>query len=538
MRLSIFAITLQATLSSANIRRDLGVRNVIVAEIKDGHHIDEENQQIVFVKPESPFQESFRCSPESGKKLTYNSEKTFVACCKPGQSLLGSPQAVFECCDSGFILAGAAGTGYACCASGQIYDGSTCKPKVKICEKGKQLDVNNECVCPSGTSETPDGGCRSKCSSGVSAGKCYIFISENGYRFGYNNQGWYSAAKDGPDQRFGKFQLCKDQECTASGQINPNDAFRVKDVHGDAKGGQNANHWLTHPKDAGNVKKTQEYSDAGVYAITKWACGRYCLGGLETGLVSSYPKEALSAMSTSVDKQACVPIDITEIPCDIRDARNNCMAHDPSKPCLLGKAPDQLDQGTHTDPDETAPVSDVCSRSSAKPIKDRATRVHKCDTSYAEENFPCSKGKEPPCRGAEVKGWSSAKLPWGGAYKQPGPPKPFEMWVNYDDPVVMSIVDVEAQSEHFLLKLDDEFLGETGGEDGYVNKYIGDWNNPEWCLLNGYTRGYFRIPAGRHKITIEWPQGTGMYTRNNGARWLYGIAKYRFDRLCDPTKCT
>lgn len=79
---------------------------------------------------------------------------------------------------------------------------------------------------------------------------------------------------------------------------------------------------------------------------------------------------------------------------------------------------------------------------------------------------------------------------------QPGPPKPHEMWVEYDFPVIMSIVDVEAQSEHFLLKLDDKFLGETGGENGYKNEYVGQYWDAEWCLTNGYTRGYFRIPAG------------------------------------------
>lgn len=60
----------------------------------------------------------------------------------------------------------------------------------------------------------------------------------------------------------------------------------------------------------------------------------------------------------------------------------------------------------------------------------------------------------------------------------------------------MSIVDVEAQSEHFLVNLDGTFWGETGGERGYKNQYIGNYNDPEWCLLNGYTRGYFLIPKG------------------------------------------
>lgn len=102
---------------------------------------------------------------------------------------------------------------------------------------------------------------------------------------------------------------------------------------------------------------------------------------------------------------------------------------------------------------------------------------------------------------------------------------------------MMSIVDVEAQSEHFLIKLDGEFLGETGGENGYTNKYIGTWWDLEWCLAHAYTRGYFWIPAGKHSITIEWPVGTGKYKNEAGGNWWYGIARYRLDRLCDASRC-
>ncbi|KAK4235965.1 hypothetical protein C8A03DRAFT_36151 [Achaetomium macrosporum] len=175
-----------------------------------------------------------------------------------------------------------------------------------------------------------------------------------------------------------------------------------------------------------------------------------------------------------------------------------------------------------------------------KPITDCADRAHPefGDTSYNEADFPCSDGRERPCRGEQVQPWREARLNWGGpGHTQPDPPKPFETTVNFDFDVVMSIVDIEAQSEHFLVKLDGEFLGETGGEIGYKNVYTGEYNNPEWCLLNGYTRGYFRIPKGRHTITIEWPKGTGKYLTNEGWQWGYGIAHYRFDKLCDPDKC-
>lgn len=37
----------------------------------------------------------------------------------------------------------------------------------------------------------------------------------------------------------------------------------------------------------------------------------------------------------------------------------------------------------------------------------------------------------------------------------------------------MNFTDVETQSEHFLIKLDGEFL--TGGEHDYKNEYVGNW---------------------------------------------------------------
>lgn len=84
--------------------------------------------------------------------------------------------------------------------------------------------------------------------------------------------------------------------------------------------------------------------------------------------------------------------------------------------------------------------------------------------------------------------------------------KPGEISIDYDFDVVMSIVDVEAQSEHFLLKLVGEFLGETGGEMGYKNLYISDYKqsravstkspsmgppfrSPLICLERGITNG-------------------------------------------------
>ena len=457
---------------------------------------------------------------------------------------------------------------------------------------------------------------------------------DNGQYLGYSNRGWYSASKPSNAFQPGKFKLCRDESCAAATSVNPGDGVRIQDLHGEANSGKDPNHWLNGAQNGGHIGKTPQYSAAGVFTITKWTPGKYCLGGFETGVGPTCPSDDPAVTFNTLDKQSCVPIELVPVPCDIRDVDNNCLWTGNQKPCPAGHTctpigtgggqvttPTQCPAGstwngascvvttnpavhcpagsawdgakcvgtghtvtcpsgstwngascigtgqpTVTCPSgstwngancvgttaipggggSTGPSTTTCPPGQSwkggkcyLPITDCANRARPefGDTSYNPADFPCSAGRERPCRGEQVKAWTAAVLPWGGTYIQPGPPKPHDIEVNYDYDIIMSIVDVEAQSEHFLLKLDGEFFGETGGENGYKNLYVGNYNDPEWCLLNGYTRGYFRIPRGKHTITIEWPQGTGKYKAENGGNWGYGIARYRFDRLCDPDNC-
>ncbi|KAK6950787.1 hypothetical protein Daesc_007312 [Daldinia eschscholtzii] len=307
------------------VRRDLNKRNVEVAQIDRDSHIDQRTQEILFKEPNSDFEDVFRCVKNTGKRLTFDANHVFVACCAPGQRLHGTPETAFDCCADGHDIAGSHHTGYRCCPTGQSYDGYRCGG---TCGNGKVM-VNGRCVCPAGTTPTADGDCRGPigCDSGITTGKCYVFKMENGHTFGYDNgQSYYSAADHSNQHRPGRFKFCGNEACTPGHSINPNDQVRIKDIQGTASQSSESqdNQWLNGASDGNHIGRTTAYSDSGVFTLTKWSCGKYCLGGYGKGVSYACPSETPSITFT-LDRQACTPIEIIEVPCDIHMVENNCM---------------------------------------------------------------------------------------------------------------------------------------------------------------------------------------------------------------------
>lgn len=149
----------------------------------------------------------------------------------------------------------------------------------------------------------------------------------------------------------------------------------------------------------------------------------------------------------------------------------------------------------------------ICGRfPDAGPVPANQTNVYPCDTSFIRSKFPCDEGGKRPCFGDQVTNSAPGYLYWGAAPNaQPNEPRPFETTTNYNFPVILVATDREAQSEHFLLELDGEFLGETGGEiDGYTNLYgypqatVDDILRPPKSGTRNiyYTRGFYLIPPG------------------------------------------
>ncbi|KAI2624967.1 hypothetical protein GGR54DRAFT_629423 [Hypoxylon sp. NC1633] len=311
LRILVLSLGLPPALGA--IRRDLNSKNVQVAEIDKHARINEEKQEILFENRDSDFVDSMWCSKRSGKRLTFSADRVFVACCAPGQKLLGTLLTAFDCCDEGHDLVGSDKTGY------------RCSP---VCSNGKTMMLGR-CVCPPGMTETADGGCKwpsVDCDSGITTGKCYIIKMENGQTFGYDSESlWYSADDNSYHHRLGKFQFCKDERCATDLSVNPSDAIRIKDIQGTSARTSElqGNQWLNTASSGKHIGRTQRYQDAGSFAITKWSCGKYCLGGLQDG-VSLARTNNVPSITFTDDEQTCTPVEIIHVPCDVRAVENNC----------------------------------------------------------------------------------------------------------------------------------------------------------------------------------------------------------------------
>ncbi|QUC20714.1 uncharacterized protein UV8b_04955 [Ustilaginoidea virens] len=262
----------------------------------------------------------------AGTSPTLSDDKKYFACCAAGQRLLGSPETAFDCCAAGHDLVGSPEHGWHCCPTGFEWDGNLCK---QVCKNGKVL-VDGKCVCPAGQEEGPDGHCKDKpkppvCCSGLETGKCYIFKAENGNRLGLRNDNVYYAAPDSMIQRYGKFQICADEKCTPGSPVNPSTQVYIRDTYGDLATGANKGQWLNGAQNGAHIGRTPNFSLAGKFSISKWPCGKYCLGGFTQGVGPACPADIPAMTFYSLDPQMCVAFDFTEVPCDIKNDANSCI---------------------------------------------------------------------------------------------------------------------------------------------------------------------------------------------------------------------
>ena len=158
------------------------------------------------------------------------------------------------------------------------------------------------------------------------SGKCYAFKYPNGHLLGYHAAGaYYGPAPESRIHRDGRFQLCKDEACAAGLPINPGDGIHIKDLNGDPNTGARPGHWLNNAFNGGHITKTPNFATSGAFTLTKWPCGKYCLGGVEAGVGPTCPADVTGSTFLPNDKDSCVTIELIEVPCDIRDPANNCI---------------------------------------------------------------------------------------------------------------------------------------------------------------------------------------------------------------------
>ncbi|UKZ82537.1 hypothetical protein TrVFT333_010326 [Trichoderma virens FT-333] len=279
------------------IRRDLAKNNIAVAQLEGEYTINLDTQEVLFIDRDSDFEEVFRCSKHSDKQLTKNRDATFVACCPPNQVLLGNQDTAFDCCGVDCHLTGSEVIDYKCCPLSQVYDGGgVCyrdtDPK---CSQGTIL-ADDECVNPSSMIEDGDGAHKlisppPRCESGI------------------REEGHYDISGISHAHTFGKFKFCKTEVCESTSFINPNDEFRINDIHGHANRGRGSKEWLSFSTNGGPYPITPIWNEAQRFSITRWVDGKYCM----------------AALYDVFDTQVCLPLGLFQVPCDIRDPENNCI---------------------------------------------------------------------------------------------------------------------------------------------------------------------------------------------------------------------
>lgn len=155
-------------------------------------------------------------------------------------------------------------------------------------------------------------------------------------------------------------------------------------------------------------------------------------------------------------------------------------------------------------PCDAGDCGDVCSRfPGAGPVNSGQQNVYSCDTSFIRNNFPCTANNGSiPCTSEEVAPWVSKYLPpdpdSGPYYK-----KPVIIRTDYTYPTVLTVTDTVNQAEHWLIRLNGAFVGESGGETGYTNvDYVGF--NGDAAVKDGrYSKGFFLIPPGMYQGFLQ-----------------------------------
>ncbi|KAH8843101.1 hypothetical protein MCOR27_003903 [Pyricularia oryzae] len=334
---SVTAIQLVSMLLAA----PLGINAYKVEVMKVENAKFQNENTITYREPGKPGRVTWGCDPNDGDHLALSADQTYATCCnKPNSVLAGSAATEFHCCSAGEDVALDAEGAYGCCPAGQIFGGA-CK---ELCKNGKEFDADGNCVCPKGEEVQPDGNCgvtrkpdvdngdKPACKSGLETGKCYQFKGkESGKLLAYvNNQ--YSETARAKNVFPGKFLFCLDETCKAGIPVNPSNQIYIKDLHGPTRA--QTGQWLDGAVNGAHIGKTPEFAKAGSFSISKWTCGTYCLSGFIHGLDIACPTTDPSiSFYTNGDAEACVPFELIEVPCDIRDDANNCLWDLPAKKC-------------------------------------------------------------------------------------------------------------------------------------------------------------------------------------------------------------
>jgi hypothetical protein len=83
--------------------------------------------------------------------------------------------------------------------------------------------------------------------------------------------------------------------------------------------------WLNNAANGIHIGLTPDFAMAGHFSITKWTCGKYCLGGFTAGVGPACPALTPGMSFVANNPTSCMELELEEVPCDLKSDANNCM---------------------------------------------------------------------------------------------------------------------------------------------------------------------------------------------------------------------
>ncbi|KAF4341378.1 cystein rich [Fusarium beomiforme] len=271
-------LTAQVCIAAAEVQHH-NHRNVRVE--KTDPDVDINGQEMPILDPDADTERILRCKSDTGKQLSRSADRQWIACCPPGQKLVGTAHTTFNCCEMSHEIIGSSEVGYSCCPVGHTYDGLVCHGPLS---PDKQ--------------ETPS---KPSSPSGMIEGRCYELSFGNGLWLGFDdNENWYKAALPGSGHPVGRFKFCKSTTCSTDQSVAI-DEF-----------------WLDSSRDGTPIGKTDSFDEAGQFLLKKSSNG-YCLGSLNQGIDRAGSKEgSLTFLPGEQNEHTCLLFQVAEVSCKMQ----------------------------------------------------------------------------------------------------------------------------------------------------------------------------------------------------------------------------
>ncbi|GLB34549.1 hypothetical protein LshimejAT787_0201140 [Lyophyllum shimeji] len=127
---------------------------------------------------------------------------------------------------------------------------------------------------------------------------------------------------------------------------------------------------------------------------------------------------------------------------------------------------------------------------------------------------------KPECSAIVLKPWTKFSR-WKAEWKS----SDYEFDVNYDYPTDMTVTDDQNKTERYEVFVDGVSVGKTSDVATERSKHCG--LDADACIAKGWAHGTFRVPAGKHKISIKL-----IGNDIDWSSWWYFAGQYKIAKAC------